>query len=65
MGAPNWFSGYGFMSAHANFSPHFLKIVVEMKASGPSHVLGQWLLVSNGMLAVQYFCSNKASFCVS
>ena len=47
------------------FPPHFLDIVVEVKASGPPLALRQSLGVSNGMLPVRYFCSNKESFCVS
>ena len=35
------------------FSQHFLKIVVEVKALGPSHVLNLWLGVSKGMLPVE------------
>ena len=49
----------------ASGPPHVLNIVVDVKASGPPHVLGQWLTVSKGMLHAKYFCSNKASFCVS
>ena len=37
--------------------PHFLKIVVEVKASGQPHVMKVWLGVSKGMLHVEYFCS--------
>ena len=32
-----------FLSPRAGFPPHFLKIVVEVKASGPPHVLTLWL----------------------
>ena len=39
--------------------------VVEVKASGPPHVLKVWLEASNGMLPVEYFRSNKTSFCIS
>ena len=49
----------------ANFPPHLLKIVVEVKASGPSHVLKMWLGVSKGMLPVEYHYSNKDYFCIS
>ena len=62
---PNWFSG---CSVHCPpeliFPPHFLKIVVEVKASGPPHVLKLWLVISKGMLPITYFHSNKASFCI-
>ena len=46
------------------FPPHLLDIVVKVKACGPPHVLKLWLGVSNGMLHVNHFCSNKAFFCV-
>ena len=42
------------------FPQHFLKIVVEVNASGQSHVLKLWLGVSKGMLLVKYFSSTKA-----
>ena len=45
--------------------PHFLSILLEVKASGPPHVLKLWLGVCNGMRPVNYVCSNRASFCVS
>ena len=35
------------------FTSHFLKIVVEVKASGPPHVLDLWLGASKGMLPVK------------
>ena len=44
------------------FPPHFKKIVVEVKVSGPSHVLELCLGLSKGMLPLRYFHSNKASF---
>ena len=44
------------------FIPHFLKIVVEVKASGPPHVLKLWLGVIKGMLPVGYLCFMKFSF---
>ena len=50
-----------FLPSGASFPPHFLKIVVEVKASGPPHDIKQWLGVSKGMLPVEYFRSNKAS----
>ena len=56
------FQDVTFLPSRANFSPHFLKIVVEVKASGPPHVLALWLGVSKGMLPVRYFRSNKSSF---
>ena len=59
------FQNVAFLSSWASFPPHFLRIVVEVKASGPPHVLTLWLGVRKGMLLVAYFHSNKASFCVS
>ena len=47
------------------FTPRFFSIVVEVKTSGPPHVLTQSLEVSKGMLPVKCFRSNKSSFCVS
>ena len=38
------------------------KIVVEVNASGPPHVLGLWMGAGKDMLPVKYFFSNKASF---
>ena len=38
-----------------SFAPHFSKIVVEVKASGPLNVEKVWLGVSMGMLPVMYF----------
>ena len=32
-----------FLPSQAGFSPHFLKIVVEVKVSEPPHVLRLWL----------------------
>ena len=40
------FHHVAFLSSRASFSPHFLKIVVEVKAFGPPHVLTLWLAVS-------------------
>ena len=64
-GALNGFSGCSFLPPELVFPPHFLKIVVELKASGPPHVLELWLGVSKGMLPVKYFCSTKPLFCQS
>ena len=50
-----------FQPSSASYSPHFLKIVAEAKASGLRHVLKQWLWVSKGMLPVKHFHSNIAS----
>ena len=49
----------------ASFAPHYLKIMLEVKASEPPHVLKLWLGVSKGMLPVKYIRFKKASFCVS
>ena len=59
------FQDVAFLSSQASFTPHFLTIVVEVKVSGQAHVLILWLGVSNGILPVKYFCSNKAAFCVN
>ena len=37
-----------FLPSQASFSSRFLKIVVEVEASGPPHVIKQWLQVSKG-----------------
>ena len=42
--------------------PHFLRIDVEVKASGPPHVLRLQLWVCKGMLPVEYFRSTKPLF---
>ena len=44
------------------FSQNFLKIVVEVKASGPPYALKLWLGVSKGMLPVKYFCKQSPHF---
>ena len=60
------FQGVAFQPSRASFfPPPFLKIVVEVKASGPRHVIQLWLGVSKDMLPVRYFRSNNSSFCVS
>ena len=56
------FQDVAFLSPRACFLPHFLLIVVEVKAFGPPHVSNMWLGVSKCMLPVKYFCTNKASF---
>ena len=38
------------------FAPHFLKMVVDVNASGPPHILKLWLGVSMVILPVKYFC---------
>ena len=38
---PNGFQDAAFLPS--TFLPHFLRIVVEVKASGPPHVLRLWL----------------------
>ena len=53
------------LPSQASFLPHFLKIVIEMKACGPLHVLQLWLGVSKGIFPVGYIHFNKVSFCVS
>ena len=51
-----------FLPPSAIFSPHFLKIVVEVKASGPPHVIKLWLGVSMEMLPVSTFAPTKPLF---
>ena len=48
------FQDVAFLTSYASFPPHLLKIVLEMKALGPPHVLELWLAVSKGMLPVEY-----------
>ena len=62
--APNVFQDVAFLPSRASFPPHFLDIVVVVNALGPPHVLRLWLGVSNSILPVKYFRSNKASFYV-
>ena len=59
------FQGIAFQPTRASSSPHFLKIVVEVKTLGPPHVLILLLGVSKGMHPAVSLRSNKASFCVS
>ena len=59
---PNGFSGCSVPACRTSFPPHFLRIVVEMRSSGPPHILWLWLGVGKGMLPVRCFCSNKSSF---
>ena len=56
------FQDVAFLSSQACFTPHFLKIVVEVKASGQPCVLKLWLGVSSNILPDKYFCCNKDSF---
>ena len=56
------FQDVEFLLSRANFPPHFLALVVEVKASGAPHVLKLLLGVSKGMLPVRYFCSNNIFF---
>ena len=49
------FKNVAFLSPKLVFPPHLLKIVVELEALGPPHVLELWLGVSKGMLPVKYF----------
>ena len=46
-----------FCLPELGFPPHFLKIVVEVKASGLPHVSQLWLGVSNDMRLVEYYRS--------
>ena len=56
------FLDYAFLPSRASFPPHFLKIVVEVKASGTSQVIKVLSGVSKGMLPAEYICPNKDSF---
>ena len=44
------------------FTPHFLKIVVGVKALGPPHVLRLWLGVSKGMFPIKFFTPTNPLF---
>ena len=59
------FQDVAFLPPEIVFPPHFLKIVVEVGASGAPHVLGVWLGISKDMLPVKYFCSTKSLLCQS
>ena len=59
------FQDVAFPPSKASFPPHFIKIVVEVKASGQPHVIKLCLGLNKGMLPVDNSCSNKASLCVS
>ena len=50
-----------FLPSRASFPPHFLEIVVDVKALGPPHVVITWL-VSKGMLTVKYLSHAKPLF---
>ena len=56
------FQDVAFMPSRANFLQHFIKIVVEVKASGPPHVIKLWLGETKGMLPVKCYCSAKPLF---
>ena len=44
------------------FPPHFIKIMVEVKASGPPHLLKLWLGISKGMLSANSFTPTNHLF---
>ena len=44
---------FAFLLSRVSFPPHVLKLVVEVKASGTSHVPKMWFVVSNDMLPVK------------
>ena len=50
------------LPSRAYFSTTFHRIVVEVYASSPPHLLKLWLGVSKGMLLVKYVCSTKPLF---
>ena len=51
-----------FQPPRASFTPYFTTIVIEVKASGPSHLLNLWLGVSKGMLPAKHLCTTKPLF---
>ena len=55
------FSGCSVFPRKPVLTPHLLKIVYEVKASGLSFVLKLWLVVGRGMFPVKYF--NKSCIC--
>ena len=57
--------GFQDVAFEIGYTPHFLVIVMEVKASGPPYVLELWSVVSKGVLPVKYFSSNRNPFCVS
>ena len=59
------FQRVALLPSQGSFStPHFIKSVIEVKATGQLGVIKMWLVVSKGMLSVGYLRSNKTSFCV-
>ena len=58
------FLDVAFLPPWASFPMHFFKFVVEVKSSGPPHVLQLWLGVGKGMLLVKYVRSNTAFLCL-
>ena len=59
------FQELGFMPTELVFTPHFSKIVAEVKATGLPHVIELWLRIRKGMLLVKYFRPIKVTFYVS
>ena len=57
------FQDVAFLPSRACFPPHFLKIVVEVKALGPLHVIKLWLgyrmacFLLNTFAATKFFCA--------
>ena len=49
------FQDVAYLPSRARSTPHFLKIAVELKASGPSHILKLWLVTIKTMHTVKYF----------
>ena len=50
------------LPSRASFPPHFIQIVVEVKASGSPHVLKLWLVVRKGMLPVKQILPQQSLF---
>ena len=44
-----------FLPFRTTFYTTFLRNCVQVKTSGPPHVVGLWLGVSEGMLPVEYY----------
>ena len=61
-----YFQDAEFLPPELVHKPHLLKIVIELKASRPPHVLKLWMEVNNCMLLpVRYLHSVNFCFSVS
>ena len=59
------FQDLEFLPSGDSFYTSFLKYCDRGKSLRQPHILKLWFGVSKGMFPVRYFCSNKASFCVT